>query len=183
MHDGLYPPTDSRRGVRTGHSLQEYTTQKETDMVNKNGSKNGSNNGHSNGTGNGLVHINGNGHDPVSSAGHELLWDGLPPAVTGALGQPLDPHLVSRRKGRAGRIYDYLEGHTVIDQANRIFGYGGWGYELAGDVTLRQFETVGCRDRRGEGHPRLQRPGAGHRPRRAAPHRRGLPVGCGGDPG
>ena len=111
-------------------------------MVNKNGSKNGSNNGHSNGTGNGLVHINGNGHDPVSSAGHELLWDGLPPAVTGALGQPLDPNLVSRRKGRAGRIYDYLEGHTVIDQANRIFGYGGWGYELAGDVTLRQFETV-----------------------------------------
>ena len=111
-------------------------------MVNKNGSNNGSNNGHSNGTGNGLVHINGNGHDPVSSAGHELLWDGLPPAVTGALGQPLDPDLVSRREGRSGRIYDYLEGHTVIDQANRIFGYGGWGYELAGDVTLRRFETV-----------------------------------------
>ena len=107
-------------------------------MVNKNGS----NNGHSNGTGNGLVHINGNGHDPVSSDGHDLLWDGLPPAVTGALGQPLDPALVSRREGRTGRIYDYLEGHTVIDQANRIFGYGGWGYELAGDVTLRRFETV-----------------------------------------
>ena len=117
-------------------------------MVNRNGS----NNGHSNGTGNGLVPVNGNGHKPdaapVSSTGqaivgeHELLWDGLPPAVTNSLGQPLDPALVSQRKGRAGRTYDYLEGHVVIDQANRVFGFGGWGYELAGDVTLRQIENV-----------------------------------------
>ena len=57
-------------------------------MVNRNGS----NNGHSNGTGNGLVHVNGNGHDAaLDAAHHELLWDGLPPAVTNALGQPLDP--------------------------------------------------------------------------------------------
>ena len=108
-------------------------------MVNRNGS----NNGHSNGTGNGLVHINPNGHDAALDATHhELLWDGLPPAVTGALGQPLDPTLVSQRKGRAGRTYDYLEGHAVIDQANRIFGFGGWGYEVVGDVTLRQIENV-----------------------------------------
>ena len=101
-------------------------------MVNRNGS----NNGHSNGT--------GNGHKPDAAivSEHELLWDGLPPAVTNALGQPLDPALVSQRKGRAGRTYDYLEGHAVIDQANRIFGFGGWGYELAGDVTLRQIENV-----------------------------------------
>ena len=109
-------------------------------MVNRNGS----NNGHSNGTGNGLVPVNGNGHKPDAAivSEHELLWDGLPPAVTNALGQPLDPALVSQRKGRAGRTYDYLEGHAVIDQANRIFGFGGWGYELAGDVTLRQIENV-----------------------------------------
>ena len=117
-------------------------------MVNKNGS----NNGHNNGTGNGLVPVDGNGRQPaaapVSSTGqaivseHELLWDGLPPAVTNVLGQPLDPALVSQRKGRAGRTYDYLEGHAVINQANRIFGFGGWGYELVGDVTLRQFENV-----------------------------------------
>ena len=112
-------------------------------MVNRNGSRNGSNNGHSNGTGNGLVHINPNGHDAALDATHhELLWDGLPPAVTNALGQPLDPALVSQRKGRAGRTYDYLEGHAVIDQANRIFGFGGWGYEVVGDVTLRQIENV-----------------------------------------
>ena len=112
-------------------------------MVNRNGS----NNGHSNGTGNGLVPVNGNGHKPDAAivGEHELLWDGLPPAVTNALGQPLDPGLVSQRKGRAGRTYDYLEGHVVIDQANRIFGFGGWGYELAGDVTLRQFEHVDTR--------------------------------------
>ena len=108
--------------------------------------RNGSNNGHNgNGTGNGLVHINGNGngHDAALDATHhELLWDGLPPAVSQALGQPLDPALASQRKGRAGRSYDYLEGHAVIEQANRIFGFGGWGYELAGDVTLRRIETV-----------------------------------------
>ena len=108
---------------------------------------NGNNNGHH---GNGLVHVNGHKsdaaivgeHDPASSAGLALLWDGLPPAVTQVLGQPLDPELVSQRKGRGGRVFDYLEGHAVIDQANRIFGYGGWGYELVADVTLRQIETV-----------------------------------------
>ena len=108
-------------------------------MVNRNGS----NNGHSNGTGNGITPVNGNGHDAALDATHhELLWDGLSPAVTGALGPPLDPALVSQRKGRAGRTFDYLEGHVVIAQANRIFGFGGWGYELAGDVTLREIENV-----------------------------------------
>ena len=107
--------------------------------------RNGSNNGHNgNGTGNGLVQVNGNGHRPDAAivSEHELVWDGLSPAVSQALGQPLDPALASQRKGRAGRSYDYLEGHVVIEQANRIFGFGGWGYELAGDVTLRRIETV-----------------------------------------
>ncbi len=107
-------------------------------MVNRNGS----NNGHNNGTGNGLVHINGKEHDAALDATHDLLWDGLPPAVTDALRQSLETALVSQRKGRGGKSFDYLEGHVVIDQANRIFGYGGWGYELVGDVTLRRIETV-----------------------------------------
>ena len=113
-------------------------------MFNRNGSNNG------NGSANGVhketavVARNGNGHKPDAAivSEHELLWDGLSPAVTQALGQPLDPELVSQRKGRAGKFYDYLEGHLVIEQANRIFGYGGWGYELVGDVTLRRIETV-----------------------------------------
>ena len=116
------------------------------------------NNGNHNGNGhhsNGLVHLNGNGHRPESSmvtehgpapgAGEVLLWDGLAPATTRALAQPLNPSLVRQRRGRAGMVYHYLEGHTVIDQANRIFGHGGWGYGLAGDVTLRRMESVDSR--------------------------------------
>ena len=106
---------------------------------------NGNNNGHHrNGTGNGLVHATGNGHKPDAAivAEHELLWDGLSPVVTKALGEPLDPSLVSQRKGRGGRVFDYLEGHVVIAQANNIFAHGGWGYDIVGDVTLREIETV-----------------------------------------
>ena len=71
-----------------------------------------------------------------------LHWDALAPRVTEALVQPLDPQLVSQRKGRGGRKFDYVEGHTAIDQANRIFGFGGWGYDLIGDVTLRPIEQT-----------------------------------------
>ena len=104
--------------------------------------RNGSNNGVHEDTA--IATRNGNGHKPDAAipGEHELLWDGLSPAVTQALGQPLDPELVSQRKGRGGKFFDYLEGHIVIAQANHIFGYGGWGYELVGDVTLRRIETV-----------------------------------------
>ena len=106
--------------------------------------RNGSNNGDGVHKDTALAARNGNGHKPDAAivTEHDLLWDGLSPAVTQALGQPLDPEFGSQRKGRAGRVFDYLEGHVVIDQANRIFGYGGWGYELVGDVTMRQVETV-----------------------------------------
>ncbi len=109
-------------------------------MFGKNGHNNG--NGASNGTA--VASRNGNGHKPDAAipGEHELLWDGLSPVVTQALGQPIDPSLVSQRKGRGGKFFDYLEGHAVIDQANRIFGFGGWGYELVADVTLRRIETV-----------------------------------------
>ncbi len=112
--------------------------------------RNGSNNGPSDGTGDGIVHINGNGRQPdaapASSTGqaivgeHDLLWDGLSPTVTEQLNNPLDPALVSQRKGRANRDYVYVEGRTAIDQANRIFGFGGWGYEVVGEVTQWQNE-------------------------------------------
>ena len=81
-------------------------------------------------------------HDPASSAGQALYWDGLSPAVTSALAQPLDPSLVSQRRGRAGRTFSYIEGHVAISEANRVFGYGGWGYELLADVTLREIENL-----------------------------------------
>ena len=93
-------------------------------------------------TKNGTATNNGVHKDAAMVSEHDLLWDGLTPTVTKALAQPLDPTLVSQRRGRAGRTYSYIEGHTAIDQANRIFGYGGWGYELAGDVTLRRMENI-----------------------------------------
>ena len=115
---------------------------------------------HRNGNGNGTataVRKNGNGsrpnsarptiieHNPAPTATESLHWDALAPVVTEALAQPLDPALISQRKGRGGRKFDYIEGHTAIDQANRIFGFGGWGYELVGDVTLRQIESTDSR--------------------------------------
>ena len=103
----------------------------------------GNSNGHDrNGTGNGLVHVNGNKPDSAIVNDHDLLWDGLSPAVTNALSQPIDPALVSQRRGRAGRTFSYIEGHVAISEANRVFGYGGWGYELLADVTLREIENV-----------------------------------------
>jgi len=82
---------------------------------------------------------------PTTSAPEALQWDALAPRVTEALAQPLDPQLVSQRKGRGGRQFDYIEGHTAIDQANKIFGFGGWGFELIGDVTLRLIEQTNSR--------------------------------------
>ena len=74
--------------------------------------------------------------------GQDLIWDSLPPSVTGKLAQPLDSSLVSRRKGRGGHSFSYVEGRTAIDQANRIFGYGGWGHEVVGEVALRELDQV-----------------------------------------
>ena len=54
----------------------------------------------------------------------------------------MTPSLVSRRKGRGNRSYSYVEGRTAIDQANRIFGFGGWGHEVVGEVVLREIENV-----------------------------------------
>ncbi len=91
-------------------------------------SRNGNNNG--NGSENGVhrdasvASRNGNGHKPDAAipGEHELLWDGLSPAVTNALGQPLDPGLVSQRKGRGGKFFDYLEGHA-LSNARKALGY------------------------------------------------------------
>ena len=109
-------------------------------MFNRNGHNNG-NGGHN---GAAVDSRNGNGHKPDAAmpGEHELLWDGLPPAVNQALEQPLDPSLVSRRRGHGGKFYDYLEGHVVFEQANRIFGRGAWGYDQIGDARLRRIETV-----------------------------------------
>ena len=98
-----------------------------------------------NGTSNGATATasrNGSHPEPAAIPERDLMWDSLPPAVTQQLGEPLDEGLVSHRKGRGNRSYAYLEGSTAIEQANRVFGYGGWGYELVSEVVLREGESV-----------------------------------------
>ncbi len=97
-----------------------------------------------NGSTNGTAKNGSNGvhRDDAAVDNHDLGWDALPPAVTRELTLPLDPALVSQRRGRGGKTFSYIEGHVAIAVANQVFGFGGWGYELAGEVTLREIETV-----------------------------------------
>ena len=60
-----------------------------------------------------------------------------------ALNQPLDPALVSQRRGGGGRQLSYVKGHHIIDQANRIFGFNGWGYEIVSGPTLHTIVKPG----------------------------------------
>jgi len=46
------------------------------------------------------------------------------------LEQSLDPKLGAFRKADRGRDVSYLEGYQVIAQANRIFGFDGWSYNV-----------------------------------------------------
>ena len=100
-------------------------------MFNRNGSNNGvhEDTAPASSAGQAIATRNGNGHKPDAAivTQHDLLWDGLPPTITQALGQPSDPVLVSQRRGRAGRTFSYIEGHTAISEANRVFGFGGGG--------------------------------------------------------
>lgn len=54
-------------------------------------------------------------------------------AILGKLQAPLDPKLVKKDKNVAHGAA-YIEGHTAIRQANDIFGFDGWTYEVS-DVT------------------------------------------------
>ncbi|HYU75205.1 MAG TPA: Rad52/Rad22 family DNA repair protein, partial [Ktedonobacteraceae bacterium] len=44
------------------------------------------------------------------------------------LKKDLSQQLISTRKS-GGRLLRYIEGHTTIDQANKIFGPGNWSFE------------------------------------------------------
>ena len=52
------------------------------------------------------------------------------------LNKPLSPSLPKTLKGNR-----YLEGHVVISQANRLFGFDGWGYEIV-DVQFQRIENI-----------------------------------------
>ena len=57
------------------------------------------------------------------------------------LRRPLDEALVSERTTDDGDLIRYLEGHIVIEQANRIFGHDGWGAEVVGEVGYRPLKA------------------------------------------
>src|SRR3989304_3046398 len=66
----------------------------------------------------------------------------LPRRVLALPAEPLDPTLISERGARDGRLLQYIEGWTVINQANRIFGYDGWGGEVVGEVIYRPMSLI-----------------------------------------
>jgi len=69
--------------------------------------------------------------------GGSMYSDGLPHRVLTLLGQSLDPAFVSERETRDGRLVQYIEGWAAIGQANRVFGFDGWGAEVVGEVAYR----------------------------------------------
>jgi DNA recombination protein Rad52 len=72
----------------------------------------------------------------------ETHREGLPRRVLALLEQPLDPALVSERETRDGRLVQYIEGWAAINQANRVFGFDGWGAAVVGEVAYRPLSLL-----------------------------------------
>lgn len=89
------------------------------------------------GNSNSLRHADdqGGGQPPIlleSSAHTMTLYTTTPftDEQIAELEKDLYPLLVSERKGASGTTLRYIQGHVAIDQANRILGYGQWGYRV-----------------------------------------------------
>lgn len=52
------------------------------------------------------------------------------PEQESLLAAPLDASVIKSRPGGGGRQLKYISGDTAIDSANRIFGFGRWGYKI-----------------------------------------------------
>ncbi len=70
-----------------------------------------------------------------------MNWDEISKELT----RKLDPAHVVKPKGDYGPKGDYLEGWHVINEANRIFGFGGWSYT----INLTRDALVEGKDSRG----------------------------------
>lgn len=55
---------------------------------------------------------------------------GFSSEVVEQLNAPLDVANIKFRQGGQGRQLKYIKGDTAIDAANRIFGFGRWGYKV-----------------------------------------------------
>lgn len=56
------------------------------------------------------------------------------------LAKQIDKSLIKQRQGAGGKTLDYIPGYVAIDQANKIFGFGGWSYSV---TDLRQIGSSG----------------------------------------
>lgn len=63
---------------------------------------------------------------------------GFSSEIVEQLQAPLDVSNIKFRSGGGGRQLKYIKGDTAIDAANRIFGFGQWGYK----VVARSHETI-----------------------------------------
>ena len=72
------------------------------------------------------------------------------PEQIAMLQAPLDPrHVKPPPQGKYG---EYVDGHHVVSEANRIFGFDGWAYEI---TTLALCARVECNDSRGNPQVRI----------------------------
>ena len=127
---------------------------------------------------NGRVNLNGNGQNGhhggsgvAEITGHDLLWDGLPPAVVSALEQPLDPALVSRRDGRGNSQLRVHRGPHRHRRSQPDLRLRRLGLRTGGRREPAPHREGGREDRGDQGQLRLQRAGARQRGGRSAPHR------------
>lgn len=57
---------------------------------------------------------------------------GFRPEQEDMLRQPLQVRSIKERRGFGSTMLKYIKGDTAIDTANRIFGFGQWGYRIIG---------------------------------------------------
>lgn len=87
------------------------------------------------------------------------MMTGLSPEIMEMLNAPLDPSVIQVNDFNNKKPdFEYIDRDTVIAQANRIFGFDGWGYRVVGPVTftrtpdvMRQNRTTGKMEKVGQG--------------------------------
>jgi DNA repair and recombination protein RAD52 len=70
------------------------------------------------------------------------------PEQIAELEKPLDNNDVKHRQGGGGVQLNYLAGYQVINRANKLFGFGRWGYDLISvelqNVLDENGQILGC---------------------------------------
>src|SRR5436305_4067163 len=61
---------------------------------------------------------------------HQPTTDQFSAEQDAQIKERLDSSLIRHRRGAGNNMYAYITAKTAIDTANRIFGYGRWGYRV-----------------------------------------------------